>query len=258
MTLKEDINKIWRSCVNDYRLPFEYNFIQQEIVNIAANNYKGNFTTVVRRLVSSHGKFPSAFLHEQVELNHYEIQPIRSRDSKFNSFVNHVFNKSFPRGHFRQLLFNCVCNESGLVLSVDVIFPTVFHEIYFSNQKDFFPKNKNPTAKQWPFVVNTKTAHTTTLTRNVRPIDKYGRSARVNNQDRKDSRNIRRSTRVKIMARDSFRCVFCGRSPDEDGVKLEVDHIVPVAKGGSRHENNLQTLCYDCNRGKGAKIISIG
>ncbi|MBR2352886.1 MAG: HNH endonuclease, partial [Clostridia bacterium] len=38
-----------------------------------------------------------------------------------------------------------------------------------------------------------------------------------------------------------------------DGVKLEVDHIIPVSKGGKSTLDNLQTLCERCNRGKGTK-----
>lgn len=50
------------------------------------------------------------------------------------------------------------------------------------------------------------------------------------------------------------RCKCCGRSKDEDGVKLVVDHIKPVRKFWSlRFEtNNLQVLCNDCNLGKGS------
>lgn len=35
---------------------------------------------------------------------------------------------------------------------------------------------------------------------------------------------------------------------------LEVDHIVPVSKGGLSEPENLQTLCWRCNRAKGAKM----
>ena len=61
------------------------------------------------------------------------------------------------------------------------------------------------------------------------------------------------SLRYRVLKRDGFKCVRCGRSPEEDGVKLEVDHIIPIAKGGKTEESNLQTLCRDCNRGKGAR-----
>lgn len=56
--------------------------------------------------------------------------------------------------------------------------------------------------------------------------------------------------RYFILKRDNFTCQLCGRTPADDGVKLEVDHIIPVSKGGKTIESNLRTLCYDCNRGK--------
>jgi hypothetical protein len=57
--------------------------------------------------------------------------------------------------------------------------------------------------------------------------------------------------RFEIMRRDGFRCQLCGRSRAEDeDLELEVDHIVPVAKGGTNDPENLWTLCWDCNRGK--------
>lgn len=37
---------------------------------------------------------------------------------------------------------------------------------------------------------------------------------------------------------------------NDHGVKLEVDHIIPVAEDGGDALDNLQTLCFDCNRGK--------
>lgn len=46
-------------------------------------------------------------------------------------------------------------------------------------------------------------------------------------------------------------CCVCG-SRASDGVKLEIDHIVPVSKGGTNDLENLQILCEHCNRGKGA------
>lgn len=57
--------------------------------------------------------------------------------------------------------------------------------------------------------------------------------------------------RKMILDRDNHRCVICGRSA-ADGVKLHVDHIIPVSKGGKTVPSNLRTLCQDCNLGKGA------
>lgn len=55
--------------------------------------------------------------------------------------------------------------------------------------------------------------------------------------------------RFEVFKRDGFKCVFCGRSA-KDGVKLEVDHILPRSLGGNNHMDNYQTLCRDCNLGK--------
>lgn len=61
------------------------------------------------------------------------------------------------------------------------------------------------------------------------------------------------SLRYDILRRDGFRCVLCGASSN-DGVKLHIDHIFPVSKGGKTVPENLRTLCERCNRGKSAKI----
>jgi HNH endonuclease len=55
--------------------------------------------------------------------------------------------------------------------------------------------------------------------------------------------------RYEVLLRDGKRCVCCGASV-ADGAVLEVDHIIPVAGGGTNELTNLQTLCFDCNRGK--------
>lgn len=65
------------------------------------------------------------------------------------------------------------------------------------------------------------------------------------------------SLRYDILKRDEFKCQLCGYS-QEDGVKLHVDHIVPVAKGGRTKKNNLRTLCEACNIGKSHKYDSQG
>jgi 5-methylcytosine-specific restriction endonuclease McrA len=53
------------------------------------------------------------------------------------------------------------------------------------------------------------------------------------------------------------RCAMCGRSPLEDGVKLQVDHKIPLEWGGTDDPDNLQPLCEECNRGKKNLFASI-
>lgn len=60
-----------------------------------------------------------------------------------------------------------------------------------------------------------------------------------------------------IKSRDNFTCCNCGNSVYiEPNLLLEIDHIIPVAKGGRTVEDNLQTLCWKCNRAKSDKMIN--
>lgn len=61
-------------------------------------------------------------------------------------------------------------------------------------------------------------------------------------------------TRFEVLKRDDFTCRYCGRKAPE--VKLHVDHIVPVALGGTGEMFNLVAACADCNLGKAAKPLS--
>jgi hypothetical protein len=60
--------------------------------------------------------------------------------------------------------------------------------------------------------------------------------------------------REAIKKRDNYTCCKCGNSVyDEPNLLLEVDHIIPVSKGGKTEASNLQTLCWRCNRLKSDK-----
>lgn len=67
---------------------------------------------------------------------------------------------------------------------------------------------------------------------------------------------ITSSLRDKIKQRDNYTCKICSLSiRQEANLLLEIDHIIPLSKGGQTSENNLQTLCWKCNRSKGSKIL---
>jgi hypothetical protein len=67
--------------------------------------------------------------------------------------------------------------------------------------------------------------------------------------------HVSKKTRFDVFKRDGFQCQYCGTHPSET-VLLEVDHIHPVAEGGSNEIDNLVTACFDCNRGKAAGLLS--
>lgn len=61
-------------------------------------------------------------------------------------------------------------------------------------------------------------------------------------------KTISSAKRLRVYQRDGFKCVVCGTSD-----RLSLDHIIPVSKGGTDVETNLQTMCLTHNMEKGAK-----
>jgi HNH endonuclease len=70
-------------------------------------------------------------------------------------------------------------------------------------------------------------------------------------EDRRAGNRIPDSVRAAVIVRDGGRCRACYSAVD-----LQIDHIVPVSKGGTCEESNLQTLCGRCNRRKWKKLIA--
>ena len=66
-------------------------------------------------------------------------------------------------------------------------------------------------------------------------------------------REIPLNVRHQVFRNAKNRCQQCGKSA-ADGVTLEVDHIMPVSKGGSDDISNLQLLCFECNSGKSDRV----
>jgi len=81
------------------------------------------------------------------------------------------------------------------------------------------------------------------LRRDVEAFENFERLGGVSREP------IPRRVRLFVWQRDRGRCVECGSTE-----RLEYDHIISLAKGGSDTERNLQLLCERCNRQKGATI----
>lgn len=88
----------------------------------------------------------------------------------------------------------------------------------------------------------------------IKLLKKYGidfETIDENNLTIKQQR--RRLTAVakeKIFIRDKYECQYCGSHED-----LEIDHIIPLSKGGNNEDSNLITACHKCNNLKGDKDI---
>lgn len=69
-------------------------------------------------------------------------------------------------------------------------------------------------------------------------------------------RNPRRMLRSMLVARDGPACYLCGETPHID--QLDVEHIIPVSKGGDRDApENLALACAHCNIEKSDRYVSL-
>lgn len=78
------------------------------------------------------------------------------------------------------------------------------------------------------------------------PVKRIGKKAA-----RSERNKMTLNLRYKILKRDKFRCNACGALAGD--VELQIDHVIPVSKGGKTVEENLQVLCKICNIGKSNK-----
>lgn len=77
----------------------------------------------------------------------------------------------------------------------------------------------------------------------------------VHNATRKASWKIgsrqERVSRAYIIERDGGRCHACGKKCRDDEIHL--DHLVPLARGGTHAPENLAVACARCNLSRGAR-----
>ncbi|HKO90008.1 MAG TPA: HNH endonuclease, partial [Polyangiaceae bacterium] len=72
----------------------------------------------------------------------------------------------------------------------------------------------------------------------------------------KKRKSLSVKTRFQVLKRDRYTCQYCGAHPPD--VLVVVDHVVPVAAGGSNDPSNLRTACQPCNGGKSDGLLEEG
>ena len=60
--------------------------------------------------------------------------------------------------------------------------------------------------------------------------------------------------KFQVFMRDNFTCQYCGRTP-QDGIKLVLDHIKPLKRGGKNKMENSITSCKECNTLKNKSML---
>lgn len=80
-------------------------------------------------------------------------------------------------------------------------------------------------------------------------MDELIKSSKSKKKPKSNKRKpLTNSIRHEVFVRDDYKCVECGATKKD--IVLHVDHIIPVAQGGTDELSNLQTLCEACNLSK--------
>lgn len=89
--------------------------------------------------------------------------------------------------------------------------------------------------------------------RERRRTPEYRERQRERDRERNAKAVRRRKLLVPLIVRQGALCALCGNRLPEDAADIHVDHIVPVARGGTSDPENLQAVCAGCNLRKGAR-----
>jgi 5-methylcytosine-specific restriction endonuclease McrA len=83
----------------------------------------------------------------------------------------------------------------------------------------------------------------------------YGGSYGYTVSKRTGRRNITYWGRREIWQHFGRKCYHCGKKlKSSDGVHMQVDHLIPLAKGGTNDDDNLFASCPQCNLSKSSKL----
>lgn len=135
------------------------------------------------------------------------------------------------------------------VIDIDDI---VVKEFIKNSNRKFTEKSVKVTESKPPVLkksVKAKVKKTAKKEKPVKVTKEKNTSLAIKNL--KGGRFFKGKLRSKILERDGYKCKLCGKTP-EDGIRLEVDHIIEFEDGGETTYDNGQTICSECNKGKSA------
>lgn len=203
---------------------------------------------------------------ERMNVDDYLISLIQSDESFFQRIIDNVIDNRNRYEQYKaavKLIKTTATEEFCKPLKISL-------STFLEFEEKAFNKIMNSLDPQTDVTIHCEIRYTTPAARNVygrsfdydfkrlRELFDYAKQVKKESETRQEQIKIERakmtdSLRYDIMRRDNFRCKLCG-STAEDGVKLHVDHIVPVSKGGLTVKSNLRTLCDRCNLGKRDKM----
>lgn len=125
--------------------------------------------------------------------------------------------------------------------SVSMLGNTQFPEIPWNKGKGIYPNGRDPVKVAINREKYKKLGLLTLYQRNTRAKRKLAIGT------------FSSSEWLKMKASYRFTCPACKKKEPE--IKLSIDHIQPLSKGGSNFADNIQPLCYKCNVKKHTRTI---
>ena len=185
-------------------------------------------------------------------------------DEMRKSFQDTPIGNEFTTAEIKNRIYNQFGRNPGSVIPTDYCYNRYNHGIDFSKQLKLFEYTSQKTfrylGENYPYTGKVyhkpKGGNEICLGEFVNGVQKSVTACETvtsknSPQVHKTKREVSLQLRYKVLKRDNFKCCFCGASPAKNpAVELHIDHIIPWSKGGETLEENLQTLCSECNLGK--------
>ncbi len=200
-----------------------------------------------------HNKFFEEYIENNMDFIKALIQKAHENADLFEGYSNdlELINKSIPEEKIFFLIPSFIYNKIKNKEFDSIIYKPVINPCCVCVNRYTSPQGRNSYESERGFYLNDI-------------INKYGEVCeKIKYRETKEYQKeyqrklLSPSLRYDILKRDGFRCVICGRTAEDD-VKLHVDHIIPVSKGGKTVPENLRTLCDSCNLGKSDKYDENG
>lgn len=231
-----------------YRIPWMWVIlILIALIADTHNKWRKLFTYpyFVRRFDVSGKRQPNMEDYIDQYLIEHHMREIDGHIPQIQSWKRHcadAISKSWIKTH-RELQFQQAIDDEQ-----------AFQFILCRNKTKYVQKNYIKTAYQDSLDVETFSCSYEWLLDRYQQLQDIDFACPLSEYHSKNQRKLMtRPLREEIMRRDRYTCQICGKyMPDEVG--LQIDHIIPVSKGGKTIPSNLQVLCDKCNRKKSAKL----
>ena len=243
-TLKEEDNNLIKQESTKVKKIIELNNKYQfkEIKNVKHNIVEREYSrksldrVICVNVIKYHIENDIDFLRADIENAIYNLNILNEYQNNVNEIINQNYSdkSSFSLSKFtkveKRVLNSLIYKEENFLINVslEVYYRSNSGRVYDSNGENY------------------------TFDELVNLYNEWMNGKRYEETKKQERQIMNDDIRYNVLKRDNYTCQICGATV-KDGVKLHVDHIIPVSEGGKTVMSNLQTLCDRCNLGKSNK-----